>query len=200
MKEKDTVGIPVQVGRGPRGPTHFWFMTRTGGFDCEPGCWPLSCVLRIACDLRSRTLMISLSSYEQTHQALDRVNRGTCRRAGSPGLVFQGDRSLRAGGEHVLRRIPRHWRRLPGRPCNISFRAKDFAHRCVAERAPLSRLVTKLITLAHVRRQLKLENRTFVDSPRHPNTTVMACDDRMADRKANSHTTLFGREHRVENM
>src|SRR3954451_12796931 len=57
-----------------------------------------------------------------------------------------------------------------------------------------------LITLANVRRQLKFENRAFVDSPRHPNTTVMAFDNRMADGKANSHTTLFGREHRVENM
>ena len=60
--------------------------------------------------------------------------------------------------------------------------------------------LANLITLAHVRRQLKLENRAFVDSPRHPNTAVMAFDNRMADGKANSHTTLFGREHRVENM
>jgi hypothetical protein len=29
--------------------------------------------------------------------------------------------------------------------------------------------LANLITLAHVRRQLKLENRAFVDSPRHPN-------------------------------
>src|SRR3954469_15198735 len=61
-------------------------------------------------------------------------------------------------------------------------------------------MLANFITLAHVRRQLKLENRAFVDSPRHPNTTVMAFDNRMADGKANSHTTLFGREHRVENM
>jgi hypothetical protein len=60
--------------------------------------------------------------------------------------------------------------------------------------------LANLITLAHVGRQLKLENRAFVDSPRHPNTAVMAFDNRMADGKANSHTTLFGREHRVENM
>ena len=61
-------------------------------------------------------------------------------------------------------------------------------------------MLASLITLAHVRRQLKLENRAFVDSPRHPNTAVMAFDNRMADRKANSHTMLFGREHRVENV
>ena len=61
-------------------------------------------------------------------------------------------------------------------------------------------MLANLITLAHVRRQLKLENRAFVDSPRHPNTAVMAFDNRTADGKANSHTTLFGREHRVENM
>ena len=61
-------------------------------------------------------------------------------------------------------------------------------------------MLANLITLAHVPRQLKLENRAFVDSPRHPNTTVMAFDNRPADGKANSHTTLFGREHRVENM
>jgi hypothetical protein len=61
-------------------------------------------------------------------------------------------------------------------------------------------MLVNLITLAHVRRQLQFENRAFVDSPRHPNTTVMAFDNRMADGKANSHTTLFGREHRVENM
>ena len=61
-------------------------------------------------------------------------------------------------------------------------------------------MLANLITLGHVSRQLKLENRAFVDSPRHPNTTVMAFDNRMADGKANSHTTLFGREHRVENM
>src|ERR1700757_477966 len=60
--------------------------------------------------------------------------------------------------------------------------------------------LANLITLVHVRRQLKLENRAFVDSPRHPNAAVMAFDNRMADGKANSHTTLFGREHRVENM
>src|SRR3981189_2894569 len=61
-------------------------------------------------------------------------------------------------------------------------------------------MLANLIALAHVRRQLKLENRAFVDSPRHPNTTVMAFDNGMADRKANSHTTLFGRDTRVENM
>jgi hypothetical protein len=61
-------------------------------------------------------------------------------------------------------------------------------------------MLANLITLAQVHRQLKLENRTFVDSPRHPNATVMAFDNRMADGKPNSHTTLFGREHRVENM
>src|ERR1700726_3631865 len=61
-------------------------------------------------------------------------------------------------------------------------------------------MLANLIALAHVRRQLKLENRAFVDSPRHPNTAVMAFDNGMADGKANSHTTLFGREHRVENM
>ena len=61
-------------------------------------------------------------------------------------------------------------------------------------------MLVNLITLAHVRRQLKFENRAFVDSPRHPNTTVMAFDNRMADGKANSHTTLFGREHRVEDL
>src|SRR5580704_16171826 len=58
----------------------------------------------------------------------------------------------------------------------------------------------KLDHLVHVRRQLKLENRAFVTSPRHPNTTVMAFDNRMADGKADSHTTFFGREHWVENM
>ena len=57
-------------------------------------------------------------------------------------------------------------------------------------------MLANLITLAHVRRQLKLENRAFVDSPRHPNTAIMTFDNRMADGKANSHTTLFGREHR----
>src|SRR3954470_13258142 len=61
-------------------------------------------------------------------------------------------------------------------------------------------MLANLITLAHVRRQLKLENRAFVDPPRHPNTAVMAFDNRMADGKAKSHTTLFGCEHRVENM
>src|SRR5260370_39627373 len=61
-------------------------------------------------------------------------------------------------------------------------------------------MLVNLITLANVRRQLKFENRAFIDSPRHPNTTAMACDNRMADGKANSHTTLFGRKHRVENM
>ena len=61
--------------------------------------------------------------------------------------------------------------------------------------------LANLITLAHVRRQLELENRAFFfQFPRHPNTAVMALDIRMADGKANSHTTLFGREHRVENM
>ena len=60
--------------------------------------------------------------------------------------------------------------------------------------------LASLIALTHVRRQLKLENRAFVDSPRHPNTAAMAFDNRMADGKANSHTTLFGGEHRVENM
>src|SRR6185369_16194173 len=60
--------------------------------------------------------------------------------------------------------------------------------------------LASLIALTHVRRQLKLENRAFVDSPRHPNTAIMTFDNRMADGKANSHTTLFGREHRVENM
>src|SRR3984893_11262431 len=68
------------------------------------------------------------------------------------------------------------------------------------QRASLFRTLANLITLAHVRRQLKLENRAFVDSPRHPNTAVMAFDNIMADGKANSHATLFGREHRVENM
>ena len=61
-------------------------------------------------------------------------------------------------------------------------------------------MLANLIVLVHVRRQLKMENRTFVASPRHPNTTVMAFDNRMADGKANSHTTLFGGEHRVENV
>jgi len=61
-------------------------------------------------------------------------------------------------------------------------------------------MLVNLITLANVRRQLKFENRAFIDSPRHPNTTAMAGDNRMADGKANSHTTLFGRKHRVENM
>src|ERR1700759_346181 len=60
--------------------------------------------------------------------------------------------------------------------------------------------LANLITLADPRRQFKWENRAFVDSPRHPNTAVMAFDNGMADGKANSHTTLFGREHRVENM
>ena len=61
-------------------------------------------------------------------------------------------------------------------------------------------MLASLIILVHARRQLELENRAFVDSPRHPNTAVMAFDNGMADGKANSHTTLFGREHRVENM
>src|SRR6201988_3458875 len=61
-------------------------------------------------------------------------------------------------------------------------------------------LWASLIILGRFRGQLKLENRAFVDSPRHPNTAVMAFDNGTADGKANSHTTLFGREHRVENM
>ena len=61
-------------------------------------------------------------------------------------------------------------------------------------------MLANLIALAHVRRQLKLENRAFLDSLCHPNTTVMAFDYRLADGKPNSHPTLFGREHRVENM
>ena len=60
--------------------------------------------------------------------------------------------------------------------------------------------LANLIILAHVRRQLKLENRASVDPPRNPNTAVMAFYNRIADGKANSDTTLFGREHRVENM
>src|SRR5260370_14649819 len=60
--------------------------------------------------------------------------------------------------------------------------------------------LASLIALTHVRRQLKLENRAFVDSPRHPNTAAMAFDNIIADGKANSHTTLFGGAHRVENM
>src|SRR4051812_11556857 len=60
-------------------------------------------------------------------------------------------------------------------------------------------MLANLITLAYVRRQLKLENRALVDSPRRPNTTVMAFDNRTADGKAYSHTTLFGAEHRIEN-
>ena len=63
-----------------------------------------------------------------------------------------------------------------------------------------SGLMLANLILAQVRRQLELKNRPGVDSPRHPNTTVMAFDNRMADGKPNSHTTLFGREHRVENM
>src|SRR5271168_3189384 len=59
--------------------------------------------------------------------------------------------------------------------------------------------LANLIALAHARRQLKLENRAFVDSPHHPNTAAMAFDNGMADGKANSHATLLGREHRVEN-
>ena len=61
-------------------------------------------------------------------------------------------------------------------------------------------MLPSFVTLAYIRRQLKLENRAFVDSPHHPNTTVMAFNNRMADGKANSHTTLFGREHGAENM
>src|SRR5271167_3554956 len=72
----------------------------------------------------------------------------------------------------------------------------DFGTLCNARRYD----VGDLIALAHARRQLKLESRAFVDSLRHPNTAVMAFDNRMADGKANSHTTLFSREHRVENM
>src|ERR1700731_948538 len=64
----------------------------------------------------------------------------------------------------------------------------------------LGMTLANLLNLAHVRRQLKLENRALVDSPRHPNPAVMAIDNRVTDGKANSHTTLFGREHRVENM
>src|SRR5258708_38865615 len=64
----------------------------------------------------------------------------------------------------------------------------------------LRRDVGELDHLAHVRRQLKLENRAFVDSRRHQNTIFVPFDNRMADGKANSHTTVFGREHRVENM
>src|SRR5258706_8633085 len=60
--------------------------------------------------------------------------------------------------------------------------------------------VGELDHLAHVRRQLKLENRAFVDSRRHPNTTLMAFDNRLADGKTNSHATLFGREHWLENI
>src|ERR1700754_977808 len=60
--------------------------------------------------------------------------------------------------------------------------------------------LANLIALAHIRWQLELEDRAFVDSPRHPNTAVMAFDNGMADGKPKSHATLLGREHRVENM
>src|ERR1700688_71275 len=80
------------------------------------------------------------------------------------------------------------WR--PSRPRGTLWNARGYS----------GLMLASSITLAHVRRQLKLENRAFVDSPRHPNTAVMAFDNRMADGKANSHTTRFGREHRVENM
>ena len=60
--------------------------------------------------------------------------------------------------------------------------------------------LANLITLVRARRQLKLENRALVDSPRHPDAAVMAFDNGTADGKANSHATLLGREHRVENM
>ena len=61
-------------------------------------------------------------------------------------------------------------------------------------------MLANVIALADVRRQLKLENRAFLDTPCHPNTAVMAFDNRLADGKPNSHATRFGREHRVENM
>jgi NADPH:quinone reductase-like Zn-dependent oxidoreductase len=80
--------------------------------------------------------------------------------------------------------------RLGGRQVAITSNARRYSGMTLAN----------LITVVHVRRQLKLEDRTFVDSPRHPDTAVMAFDNRMADGKAKSHTTLFGREHRVENM
>ena len=61
-------------------------------------------------------------------------------------------------------------------------------------------MLANVIALADVRRQLKLENRAFLDTPCHPNTAVVAFDNRLADGKPNSHATRFGREHRVENM
>jgi hypothetical protein len=86
--------------------------------------------------------------------------------------------------------VPGRARCRPSRPPGTLWNARRYS----------GLMLASLITLARVRRQLKLENRAFVDSPRHPNTAVMAFDNGMADGKANSHATLFGREHRVENM
>src|SRR4051812_9801438 len=49
-------------------------------------------------------------------------------------------------------------------------------------------------------RQLELEDRASGGARRHPDLSVVAFDDRMADRKSHPHTALFGRKERLEDF
>src|SRR6516225_4485147 len=44
-------------------------------------------------------------------------------------------------------------------------------------------------------RQFKLKNRASARTGRHPDPTIVALDDRLADRKTHSHPVSLGREH-----
>src|SRR3954469_18981422 len=61
-------------------------------------------------------------------------------------------------------------------------------------------MLPNLITLAPRSSATQIRKSSLYRFPASPDTTAMACDNRMADGKANSHTTLFGRKHRAENM
>src|SRR6516162_8243213 len=49
--------------------------------------------------------------------------------------------------------------------------------------------------VASAPRQLKMKDRTSGDTNRNPDPTIVALDDRPADRETHSHAACFGREH-----